>query len=143
MFATDQETVQIVQNPEPDDIHFLRDRLIENNRAFVGEQVRRPLVVFTHDAQQSRTGGCSGHTYGNWLYIEYLWVDSSVRSRGIGKQLLLAMEQAARERGCRFALLDTFSFQARPFYEKQGYRSVMTLTDSPIHHERYYLTKTL
>ncbi|MGL4930048.1 MAG: GNAT family N-acetyltransferase, partial [Plesiomonas sp.] len=38
---------------------------------------------------------------------------------------------------------DTFSFQARPFYEKQGYRSVMTLTDSPIHHERYYLTKTL
>ncbi|MDT1010472.1 hypothetical protein RMN64_03325 [Plesiomonas shigelloides] len=45
MFATDQETVQIVQNPEPDDIHFLRDRLIENNRAFVGEQVRRPLAV--------------------------------------------------------------------------------------------------
>lgn len=34
MFATDQETVQIVQNPEPDDIYFLRDRLIENNSAF-------------------------------------------------------------------------------------------------------------
>ncbi|MGL4679389.1 MAG: hypothetical protein ACRCWC_08410, partial [Plesiomonas shigelloides] len=60
MFATDQETVQIVQNPEPDDIYFLRDRLIENNRAFVGEQVRRSLAVFTHDAQRTRTGGCSG-----------------------------------------------------------------------------------
>ncbi|MGL5757927.1 GNAT family N-acetyltransferase [Plesiomonas sp.] len=138
-----EETVQIVQNPELGDIHFLRDRLIENNRTFVGEHTRQPLAVFTLDAQQSRTGGCSGHTYGNWLYIEYLWVDSSVRSQGVGKKLLLAIEQVARERGCRFALLDTFSFQARPFYEKQGYQSVMTLTEFPIHHERYYLTKTL
>jgi hypothetical protein len=31
-------------------------------------------------------------------------------------------ELYAVERGCTDALLDTFSFQARPFYEKLGYR---------------------
>lgn len=31
-------------------------------------------------------------------------------------------ELYAVERGCTNAFLDTFSFQARPFYEKLGYR---------------------
>ncbi|WP_414626970.1 GNAT family N-acetyltransferase [Aeromonas hydrophila] len=73
-----------------------------------------------------RAGGCSGHTYGNWLYIEYLWAASSLRGRGVGGRLLAAMEQAARERGCRFSQLDTFSFQAKPFYQARGYSVVMT-----------------
>lgn len=39
----------------------------------------------------------------------------------LAEGLILALEQAARERGCTHAHLDTFSFQARPFYEKLGY----------------------
>ncbi|PJG60676.1 GNAT family N-acetyltransferase [Aeromonas cavernicola] len=136
-------TLHIVQNPSQDDIAFLRDSLIDTNREFVGAQLRRPLAVFQQDQQHNRIGGCSGHTYGNWLYIEYLWVASSQRGSGVGGQLLAAMEQAALERGCRFALLDTFSFQAQPFYEKKGYQTVMTLTEFPIHHQRHYLTKQL
>lgn len=136
-------TLEIVQDPSQDEIFFLRDNLIETNREFVGEQVRRPLAVFHQDERQVRLGGCSGHTYGNWLYIEYLWVASSQRGNGVGGQLLSAMEQTARERHCRFVLLDTFSFQAKPFYEKQGYSLIMTLREFPIHHQRYYLTKQL
>ena len=30
--------------------------------------------------------------------------------------------QAAIKRGCKFALLDTLNFQAKPFYEKFGYK---------------------
>ncbi|HHK5920164.1 TPA: biphenyl 2,3-dioxygenase, partial [Serratia marcescens] len=46
-------------------------------------------------------------------------------------------------RGCRYARLDTFSFQARPFYEKLGYQLQMTLKEYPVEHECYLLTKTL
>lgn len=137
------DTLEVVQNPSQDDIHYLRDNLIKTNREFVGEQIRRPLAIFYQDERQRRAGGCSGHTYGNWLYIEYLWVASSLRGCGVGGQLLATMEQAARERSCRFSLLDTFSFQARPFYEKKGYELIMTLSEFPIQHQRYYLTKQL
>ena len=145
------DTLDVVQNPSQD------DNLITTNREFVGEQIRRPLAIFYQDEQQRRAGGCSGyqdeqqrraggcsgHTYGNWLYIEYLWVASSLRGRGVGGRLLAAMEQAARERGCRFSQLDTFSFQAKPFYQARGYSVVMTLEKCPVFHQRYYLTKTL
>ena len=42
-------------------------------------------------------------------------------------------------------MLDTLSFQARPFYEKLGYRVYGQLEDFPAGsgHTRYYLTKTL
>ena len=51
--------------------------------------------------------------------------------------------QKAIERGCTNAHLDTFSFQARPFYEKLGYRVFGTLENHPAGHQHYFMTKSL
>ena len=40
-------------------------------------------------------------------------------------------EQEARRRGCRYAQLTTYSFQARGFYEKLGYSVVGQMDDYP------------
>jgi len=53
------------------------------------------------------------------------------------------MEHAAKERGCTAAHLDTFSFQARPFYESLGYEVFGTLDDYPQGHQRFFMKKTL
>jgi ribosomal protein S18 acetylase RimI-like enzyme len=60
-----------------------------------------------------------------------------------GRQLLGAAETYARERGCRHVKLETFSFQARPFYEKLGYEVFATLEDCPVGHREYFLRKSL
>jgi len=52
-------------------------------------------------------------------------------------------EQTARERGCRYCFLDTFSFQAPAFYQKQGYNEAFTLNDYPLTGKRHYFTKIL
>jgi hypothetical protein len=52
-------------------------------------------------------------------------------------------EVEARRRGCHSAYLDTFDYQARPFYEKLGYVVFGTLEDYPKGHQRFYMMKKL
>jgi GNAT superfamily N-acetyltransferase len=77
-----------------------------------------------------------------WLMIDGLWVDEELRGRGLGRRLLLAAESIAVERGCRGAWLGTFDFQARDFYERQGYTVFAALAGFPAGHTHYHLQKS-
>ena len=87
--------------------------------------------------------GLLGNTRGNWLSVKYLWVSEELRGQGIGKQILLKAEETAKERGCKYVFLDTFSFQAPEFYKKFGYCEVFVLENYPITGKRHYFTKEL
>jgi GNAT superfamily N-acetyltransferase len=88
-------------------------------------------------------GGALGNTWGLWLYVSDVWVDPSLRGKGYATKLMTAIEQMAIERGCLNSYLDTFSFQARPLYEKLGYKVFGTLEDHPKGHSHYFLKKAL
>ena len=89
-------------------------------------------------------GGVIASRKGNWVCIDYLWVEERQRGTGLGSLLLRTTEQQAMQRGCQQALVDTFSFQALPFYLKQGYQQQMSLPDFPLAGmQRHYLTKAL
>lgn len=67
----------------------------------------------------------------------------SLRKGGYGTNLIQAAEKTARERGCLHALVDTLSFQALPFYQKNGYQLQLTLENFPEQGvARHYLSKT-
>ncbi len=66
-----------------------------------------------------------------------------MRGLGYGSKLLETAENIARERGCTFAYLDNFSFQAQAFYEKHGYEVWGSLEDFPLGASRIYLKKSL
>jgi len=53
------------------------------------------------------------------------------------------LEQEVLRLGCTHAHLDTYSFEARPFYEKLGYELFATLEDYPPGCCKYFLKKTL
>ena len=50
-------------------------------------------------------------------------------------------EREAEERGCSRAKLRTFGFQARGFYQKEGYRVVGELEDYPPGRSFYWMRK--
>jgi len=52
-------------------------------------------------------------------------------------------EDLARSRGCTDVSLDTFEYQARPFYEKLGYELFGTLDGYPPGYRQFYLRKRL
>jgi GNAT superfamily N-acetyltransferase len=88
-------------------------------------------------------GGLVGATVWQWLSIRLLWVDPAHRGAGHGRALLVAAEAEGVRRGCRHARLNTFSFQTPGFYERCGYRRVLTLQDFPAGHQRLFYVKSL
>ena len=52
-------------------------------------------------------------------------------------------EDYARSRGVRWVTLETYSFQARPLYERQGYEVFGTQDEYPPGHSNFYMRKTL
>lgn len=75
--------------------------------------------------------------------LDILWVDERYRRQGLGSMLIRRAEQTAREDGCRIMLLGTFDFQARPLYEKHGYRVYGVIENYPQGHCNYSLMKRL
>jgi len=76
-----------------------------------------------------------------WLHIDWLWIDERIRKEGWGGRLLATMEQYAGSKGIINVHLETTSFQALPFYQKQGYTVFGELPDMPPGHITYFLKK--
>jgi GNAT superfamily N-acetyltransferase len=75
--------------------------------------------------------------------VSVLFVDESCRGTGVGADLLARAEALALERGATHAYLDTFSFQAEPFYARRGYEPFGRLSDFPQGHGRAWMSKPL
>lgn len=101
----------------------------------------KPLELYVRDESGALLGGLIAETYWGWLYVDLLLVGEALRGRGLGRVLIEQAEQIARERGCTRAYLTTFSFQARGFYEKLGYRVVGQLDDYPPGMAYYWMRK--
>jgi len=125
------------------DLDEVRLGLNAFNSRFINIDEIKAIGVFVTDEQGKKRAGLTGSTTGNWLRIDMLWVSDALRGQGVGTQLIRAAEEEARRRGCRYAQVDTASFQARPFYEKLGYSLRFSLDNYPRHHQRHYLSKVL
>jgi len=134
---------EITDKIKEQDEKIIYQGLLEYNLARIEDKNPRDLGIYLQDETGEKVGGLIGNTHGNWLLVKYLWVREDQRGQKIGSALLKQAEETAKERGCRYAFLDTFSFQAPAFYEKHGYMSVFTLEEYPVIGKRYYFTKTL
>lgn len=119
--------------------------LVHHTESESGVQRRNaePLSLFIRDPKQAVVGGLNAVTLWGWLHVKELWVRADSRGRGFGSKLMSVAERTAVARGCQRAFLDTFDFQARPFYERLGYRQWGELPDFPAGHTRFFMAKVL
>lgn len=137
-------TLIITDNINSADREELLTGLREYNLRFLDPAQFADLGVYSRDDAGAMRGGLIAKRMGGWLCIEYLWVSEASRGSGLGSELMHEAEKQARERGCSHMLVDTFSFQALPFYRKLGYQLQMSLPDFPhAGMERHYLSKVL
>ena len=139
-------TVAVRLTETPAEHDRVRESVLQQLRAFNRRRAEapdfQPISLGVHDGDEL-VGGLVGEIGWEWLFVELLWISEAYRGRGLGTKLIEAAEREATRRGARHAYLDTFDFQARPFYEHQGYKVFGTLDDYPPGHQRFFLMKDL
>ena len=97
--------------------------LLDFNALHTAHLIERPdLGILLRDPDTFEIiGGLYAVDEYNWLFIKYLVVSEALRGQGFGTRLMAEAERVARERECAGIFLDTFDFQAKPFYLKLGF----------------------
>ena len=131
-----------VEDEASGDIEALCNNLYEFNFSKTGQHGEFISVFVRNDVGQI-VGGAHGWTAFSWLHIDVLWLREDIRRKGLGRQVLEATEAEAKRRGCKFAELETFSFQAPEFYKKNGYTVFAELEQVAGEHRWYFLKKDL
>ncbi len=142
--------VEILQEKHDDFTNFLNTKIREYNdeHSLFHQESRQkdsilPLNLIVTDNKQQWIGGITAEVYWGWVEINKFWFSKDYRGRGIGGQLLDKAEKTAKEMGATRALLTTYEFQARTFYEQRGYQVVGEIKDYPPGSSYYTMVKLL
>ncbi|PWO00891.1 hypothetical protein FA09DRAFT_327603 [Tilletiopsis washingtonensis] len=113
----------VSSSPPPGFVAALLKGLDEHTLAATGQLYREETFVIGLDRAEGEEvqAGLTGKTAAGLLQISLLFVKADLRGQGIGSALLRRALQLGAERGCVYACVDTFSFQAREFYEREGF----------------------
>lgn len=103
-----------------EEVQLINIRLDEFNARFTPPRDFNEIKLALRGDDGELVGGLIASIQWRWCHVSILWVSDALRGEGYGSQLLKAGEEVAIERGCQYAKLHTFDFQARPFYEAHG-----------------------
>ncbi|CAN7227764.1 GNAT family N-acetyltransferase [Rhizobium sp. LjRoot98] len=133
----------ISENASEQDIAPVIAVLDQHAALHMGEVEEKPdFAILARDPDtQAVVGGLYGMDSFGWAFVKYLAVVDEYRGQGLGSRLLAEAEAIARTRGYVGVWLDTFEFQAKPFYEKLGYTVFGELEGAPNVIPQYFLKK--
>jgi DNA-binding MarR family transcriptional regulator/GNAT superfamily N-acetyltransferase len=142
--------VRLVDPEHPDARRCLRAYVAELNRrsdipfdpsngsTAEPHEVRAPAGAFVVAYLNGEAIGCGAvkHRVGGPSDIKRMWVAEAARGLGLGRRLLTALEQLARDSGAQVVQLETNSalVEAIALYRSAGYREVPAFNDEPFAH---------
>ncbi|WP_304186899.1 GNAT family N-acetyltransferase [Phenylobacterium aquaticum] len=130
--------------PSDDDYRQIGKALLAFNEAAVGDATPRPFAVLVRDPDTGKViGGLWGKSVWGSFFVDTLALPDAVRGLGLGQTLMADAEAEARRRGCHNLWLDTFAFQARPFYERLGFRLFGQIDGPAPMFPRFFMVKAL
>jgi GNAT superfamily N-acetyltransferase len=117
--------------------------LVRFNCEQAGPHRYKRTVLSVRDEKGRLLGGLILQSYWQESYIELLWLSARARGAGYGSLLIKEAERRARRHGSRLIHLNTYSFQAPGFYEKQGYQRIGGISGSPQGESRHFYVKRI
>ena len=102
------------------------------------------VISLAYFEDDQYVGGIVGQIVFTSCYVDVLAVDKAYRGKGIGSQLLGALESECKQRSIRKLFLTTQDYQAKDFYMKMNYKVAGELVDVPFEGTtRYVMVKDL
>ncbi len=96
--------------------------LLAFNQETVGDAQGQPFaLVITNSGSEEVLGGLWALSLWGSFYIGLVVAPKDARGQGLGAELMAQAEAEALARGCRQMWLDTYAFQAAPFYASLGF----------------------
>ncbi len=136
-------SIETIQTPTEAEQLSIFDILREYNLAHGVSFDAEKFLIVLRDSQGNMVGGATGDSRWGWLFVGGFAVIEAYRGQGWGTRLMTQVEAVARDRSCHSVWLDTYSFQAKPFYEKLGFSVFATMEDYPPGKQRFILSKKL
>lgn len=88
-------------------------------------------------------GGAIGYIEYNWYFLDLLYIDEEYRGQSIGTKLIKEIERFSKNEDLTGVRMETWNFQAKGFYEKNGYNVFAQIEDCPPGTVDYFLKKVL
>ncbi len=142
MKVRDMLHITTTEHPDPKDSAVVRNGIYSFNNAHYGEKPGFFSVILKSTAGVVY-GGLTAYVHSDSIFIDILWVDDVVRGQGYGTKLIQAAEAEARKRKIPSSTVDTFDFQAEPFYKKMGYVDIGVIRNYVHGFDRFFLRKDL
>jgi GNAT superfamily N-acetyltransferase len=136
--------VEVSDDPPQEAYLQLWEVLKAFNIKAMGDCESKTFAILLRDPEtRAVIGGLWGRSLWGSFYVDMLVAPDGQRGAGLGGDMLRKAEAEARARGCGDIWLDTFAFQARPFYEKLGFRVFGQIDGEHPAFPRYFMVKDL
>jgi GNAT superfamily N-acetyltransferase len=113
--------------------------LIAYNNQFQPHENWDYAAFYAEDDQGTLLGGIHIHFEWDYGIIKHLWVAEP--HKGIGSTLIAEAEKLARQKDKKGLWTDTLEFQARGFYEKNGFTLFGEIKQAAGDYARYFMIK--
>ncbi|MCX5924852.1 MAG: GNAT family N-acetyltransferase [Candidatus Dependentiae bacterium] len=148
----DNQKYQLIEEESWNQDHhqFVSDKVDELFVAHAQILAQDPFTLFiTLPTGQIIAGGIGTiiqvKNYGTYCTLNRLWVHENYRKHGLGSDIMAAVDRYACRKKCKMIQLETYEWQAKGFYEKQGFATIATVAnpDNSFGMEQYYMRKVL
>ena len=121
----------VEDSPAAADVSLLEERVAAAAMAAAGVAEEQEFAIFARGADGRVVAGISALVWGGYCELQAMWVEESLRGRGLGHALMSGAETEARRRGCTLVVFHAYDLLARGLYERLGYETVGIIENCP------------
>jgi GNAT superfamily N-acetyltransferase len=121
----------VEDSPAAADMALLEAHVAAAAIAAAGVDEEQEFGIFARDDDGRIVAGISCIAWGGYCELQAMWVEESLRNRGLGRALVASAEAEARRRGCALVVLHAYDLLARGLYERLGYETAGVIENCP------------
>ena len=121
----------VEDSPDAADVALLEEQVAAAAIAAAGLGDEQEFAIFARDDDGRVVAGISAIVWGGYCELQAMWVEESLRSRGLAFALIAGAEDEARRRGCALVVLHAYDLLTRGLYERLGYETVGVIENCP------------